>query len=129
MKWVTLTTVSWITEAEQLCLALQAEEIDTHIPDENTAGVLPLHAGALGGIRIQVPEDDLEAARVIYQAWSGETPLSCPTCGSSNVNIKRVHWPMALLVVLLIGIPLLWLRKQYTCADCGHCWREEPAGS
>lgn len=58
-KMITLTTVSWIGEADALCLQLEAFGIKTYMPDQGTVAVNPMYATAIGGIRIQIDEGDL----------------------------------------------------------------------
>ena len=124
---VTLTTVNWMHEADFLCAHLASCGIDAIVPDQNTATVLPLHAGAIGGIRIQVKEADLEQARDVLRDIAtvpGEEPIKCPACQSVEVNYHRVSWPFFAVVVVLFGVPLLWLSKKFTCQSCGHHWNE-----
>ena len=114
-------------EADLLCAQLASCGIDAEVPDQNTATVLPLYGGALGGIRIQVKESDLERAREVMREMvhvPEKQDLKCPACRSAKVDYGRVAWPFYALVVLLFGIPLLWLRKKYTCLSCGHHWKE-----
>lgn len=116
-------------EADFLCSQLASHGIDTSIPDQGTIGVFPLYGSALGGIRIQVNEADYEKATAILREMamaSEERKSSCPKCGSTNVQYKRQSWFFAALVVLFVGIPLLWLKKEFQCHSCGHRWEEDP---
>ena len=124
---VTLTTVNWMHEADFLCAKLASCGIEASIPDQSTMTVLPLYGSALGGIRIQVEESDLEKAREFMRDMIDEAKtqeLRCPKCDSATVDYERVSWRFAAVIVLLIGIPLLWLKKKFTCRSCGHRWRE-----
>lgn len=124
---VTLTTVNWMPEADFLCAQLASCGIEAHIPDQNTATALPLHGGALGGIRIQVEESELEQARAVLRDMAEATEgqnIRCPECGSDKIDSQRVSWLFAAVIVLLLCIPLLWLRKAFTCCSCGHQWRQ-----
>ncbi|QBG47295.1 DUF2007 domain-containing protein [Verrucomicrobia bacterium S94] len=60
---ITLTKVSYVHEADFLRMRLEEAGIECFIPDENLAAIYPLYSGAIGGIRIQVHEKDLERAR------------------------------------------------------------------
>ena len=125
----TLTTVSWMYQADSLCVQLASHGIEASIPDQGAMSALPLHGSALGGIRVQVDEEDFEKARDILRgisAVSAEQKTSCPKCGSLQVEYKRQSWFVAGLVVILVGIPLLWLKKKFQCHSCGHRWEEDP---
>lgn len=124
---VTLTTVNWMHEADALCAQLESNGIGACVPDANTVTVLPLHGAALGGIRVQVEASDLARARELLRALAAAPeshPIRCPACQSADVDQRRSAWPWFAAVVLLLGIPLLWLRKQYTCRACGRAWKE-----
>ena len=123
---VTLTTVNWMHEADLLCAQLASHGIDAIVPDQNTAAVLPLHGAAIGGIRVQIHESELESARQVLRDMGivkeGRKPR-CPTCDSEDVKRRRESWLFFAMVVLLLGIPLLWLREKCTCRQCGRSWR------
>ena len=121
---ITLTTVTYIDEADLLCIKLAESGIQTFVPDQNTAVAQPLFSGAIGGIRIQVDEGDLARAREIL----GEQPqvnrgmFTCPQCQSDSVDYERISKRLAFLSLLLIGFPLLWIRRTCVCQTCGHKW-------
>ena len=124
---ITLTTVNWMHEADLLCAQLASYGIEAYVPDQNTATVLPLYGGALGGIRIQVKEADLEKAREVMRDMAAVTEkneVKCPACQSAKVCYQRASWPFFAVIILLFGVPLLWLSKKYTCRSCGHRWKE-----
>src|SRR6056297_1416313 len=111
---VTLTTVGWITEADALCARLEANGIKTFMPDEGAVMANPLYANAIGGIRIQIDEHDLPHAREILKdrlPAVSEGMFECPECGSDSVRYENVSKRFAFLSLLLIGIPLLWLKR------------------
>jgi len=125
---VTLTTVSWIAEADALCTRLEANGIKTFVPDQGAVTANPMYAGAIGGIRVQVDESDLERATEILKASlppSARGVFLCPSCGSDAVRYEKVSRRVAFLSLLLFGFPLLWIRRQCTCSACGHAWKEE----
>ncbi len=124
---VTLTTVSYTHEADILCMKLEGAGIETFVPDQNMSSAHPLYAGAMGGIRIQIDEQDLPQARDIMAAsevWAEEGIFNCPECASSSVIYDRVSKPFSFLTLLFLGIPLIWSKKQFTCNSCQHKWRD-----
>jgi DNA-directed RNA polymerase subunit M/transcription elongation factor TFIIS len=124
---VTLTTVNWIAEADILCAQLESAGIKTFVPDQNTASVQPLYGNAIGGIRVQINERDLPRAREILKDKlppAAKGMFECPRCNSDSVRYEKVSKRFAFLSLLLIGIPLLWFKRQCICESCGHKWKE-----
>ncbi len=107
---------------------LKAEGIDCFIPDQLTAQTNAMYGNAIGGLRVQVSDQDYDQAKEIL---SGMIPPAstgmfvCPTCKSDAVNYEEFSLRTALLVLLLLGIPLLWRKRQYTCNSCGHKWKDK----
>jgi DNA-directed RNA polymerase subunit M/transcription elongation factor TFIIS len=126
---VTLTTVNWISEADLLCFQLESEGIKTFVPDQNTASVQPLYGNAIGGIRVQIDERDLPRAQEILKdsglPAGAKGMFECPQCHSDSVRYEKVSKRFAFLSILLIGIPLLWFKRQCRCENCGHKWKEK----
>ena len=82
----------------------------------------------MGGIRIQVDENDLARAREILK---DELPpanrgmFECPKCKSDSVAYEKISKRFAFLSLLLIGIPLLWFKGECRCNACGYKWKEQ----
>ena len=63
MKLVTVTTVLNPADAGLICSRLEAAGFHPFMPDENTAFTMEGYTAAIGGIRIQVPENEADNAR------------------------------------------------------------------
>lgn len=123
---ITLTTVSYIHEADLLCMKLEEAGIDYFIADQNLTSLYPLYSGAIGGIKIQVHEDDLNKAReVLSESAPVENGIfCCPECGSDSVEYESVSKRSAFLSLFLIGMPLTWKKRKCTCRNCGCIWKD-----
>ena len=89
---ITITKVTYLHEAEMLCMRLEAEGIKTFIPDQNTVSIQPFYSDAMGGIRVQVDEEDLAHAREILKDLIPQTArgmFTCPKCQSDSVEYHR----------------------------------------
>jgi hypothetical protein len=123
----TITTVMSLIEADALCATLEANGIRSFVPDQGAVSANPLYANAIGGIRVQVADADEPLAQEILR---NERPgslrgmFTCPKCESDSVKYERVSRRLAFLSLLLIGIPLLWAKRQCTCTQCGHKWKQ-----
>ncbi len=81
MKLVTVQSYPNAAEAHAARAVLEAGGVRTTIADESTGTTL-WHVGAIGGIKVQVTEEDLAQARELLK-----TPLAadlpawqCPSC-------------------------------------------------
>ena len=93
-------------------------------------------AMAAGGYQLKVHAKDLARARAILGKLDTEVDMDeyvssddasyarCPNCESVNVVAdpfpRSVFWPS----LLLLGIPLLLMKRDWRCRKCGHGWRE-----
>jgi hypothetical protein len=99
-----------------------------------------LYSNAIGGVKLEVDDSDLELARdVLSRDASAELtgvregrlpPVdgdTCPACGS--VRVDRSHlWRNSAAVSLGmlslgIGLPVIAARRRWVCGDCGHSWK------
>ena len=71
-EWVVVRNCGWVHEAHVIVAVLEAEGIDTFIPDSHMASIRPELSGALGGIRVLVRQTDLELAHEILSAEAEE---------------------------------------------------------
>jgi hypothetical protein len=89
---------------------------------------------ASGGFILKVHPKDLKRARALLSKIDGEvdmdeyvssdddTYLRCPKCDSVNVNTQPLTGGKRWLAILLIGIPLMFIKRSYTCRKCSHTW-------
>ncbi len=92
MLLVTIIIFDFATEAQLTRAKLESEGIKAVIQDENTIAINPLYNYALGGIKLQVLEKDVDEAVKILNTveetpWTDENdnPVNCPHCQSPNV--------------------------------------------
>ena len=118
--------------AELAKMKLESEGIPCFLQDKNIVGINWLYANAIGGVRLQVSEEHVETAKqILNKDCSAELAAMeeefskqekrdlCEKCNSPNLQIvdstrKIGAW------FLLFTIPLIFFRKRYQCADCGH---------
>jgi hypothetical protein len=128
-----LVTIGSYSTAYEACLVrgeLEAFYIDATLADENVIGVNWLWSNALGGVKVQVPESEVEAALGILgtgqsdEAEGQDVPQAtvCPACGSTDTHYfldKRGSF----LTWLLLGVPVMPAVSKRVCAGCGHKWK------
>jgi hypothetical protein len=135
---VTLSSFATATEAGLAQSRLAFEGIRSYLDNENLIAANPLLANATGGVKLKVSAEDLERAREVL-----ETPPSldkedldeddgytdeawrCPKCHHKRVELSRLppglFWPS----LLLLGVPLLFIKRTKHCLDCGHHWQAQ----
>lgn len=124
-------------EAEIARGLLESEGIRARLADENTVRMDWNIALALGGIRLFVPAESVQAAReVLERQRNGEyeqaleneqevAPAVCERCGSRSLRATHSVWWILLLVVsFCIAAIFPPPRKGMRCKDCGH--RQSP---
>ena len=113
---------------------LESEGIPVFLTEENLIGVQWLYSQAIGGVKVQVPEQCAEAAIAILSedrssdlgaTSEAEIPLEsgdlCPECGSASVSIAPLERRSKALS-LLLNIPFGIHRNYWRCESCSHEW-------
>jgi DNA-directed RNA polymerase subunit RPC12/RpoP len=149
-KFITVLTFTFAHEAAIIRGRLESEGISCFMQDELTTQVAPFYSNAIGGVKLQVKESDLNQAIEILKetgyikedGWhpSKESPLSdkhageqqitrkgkeitCPNCGSEEVvKRKKAGWFFLLTSFLLLPYCIFspFFHKTYYCFDCKH---------
>ncbi|HEU4718897.1 MAG TPA: DUF2007 domain-containing protein [Bacteroidia bacterium] len=68
IRLVTVLTSMHLSELSVICGRLEADGIECHIQDELTAQVNPFYSNAIGGIKLQVEEKDLQKALAVLRS-------------------------------------------------------------
>jgi DNA-directed RNA polymerase subunit RPC12/RpoP len=144
--WVTIAIFTYPHQAALLSSKLEAEGIECYTKDGNTISANPFYSNAIGGVKIQVRENDVEVANKIVKDYytqinseeegepipeeeykaapieeaSSATEIKCPVCGSEDVHRDNTPSRISLVSVILLGLPLLFpAKKKYHCFNCG----------
>ena len=118
--------------AELAKTKLESEGIPCFLQDKNLVGIDWMYSFAIGGVKLQVPEEHAGIAKqILNEDCSAELAMVeeefpaieksdlCEKCHSGNLTIldatrKAGAWS------LLLGFPFIFFRKRYQCIDCGH---------
>ncbi len=138
----TLITVESFTDPLDAHLAkgrLEAEGIQAYIAHENHIWANWMLSTALGGVKLQVFETDLDKARkIIKEHLNGdfENTLNqeftdieinaCPKCGSTEF-VNSASFFSKLLLFLTFGffsVIYKISKDNHQCGNCGHKWKE-----
>jgi hypothetical protein len=123
--WVTVDRFYHPTEAHIAAGRLEAEGVPVFLLGINHASTNWLITTALGGIQVQVPAANADAARKILaeiDAAARDEPMTCPACASSRTTAPDGSWRISFLTLHLFSIPLPWRQEKRRCLDCGAEW-------
>ena len=121
---VTVGTYSTPYEANLVKAELEAFDVDAVLADDNTVGMNWLWSNMLGGVKVRVPESEIDEARRVLGLESGEAPESaesagiCPVCGSAKSQ-AFVDKRGSFLTWLVIGVPVFPALSRRVCDECG----------
>jgi hypothetical protein len=121
---------------------LESEGVETYIKDELTAQVNNFYSNAIGGVKLQVNENDYENGIRLLQKGGyinsddkkdeikieivhldkSTNKKICPFCKSDNIGKKKV--PNIVTIILLIfSILFPIFKSSYICYDCNKAWK------
>ena len=119
-------------EAHLIAAKLQGEGIPVNLADQNMAQMYSAMIGI--DVRVEVLDHDLERARAILEEVRAartkeaedqpylDEDWRCSKCRSRNVTYVPLSPPMLILTLLLLGLPLMFIKRHKHCGDCGHIW-------
>jgi rubredoxin len=129
----TIATFSKPEEAHLFRTRLEAVGIPAFVQDEHIIQMDWLWSNALGGVRVQIADDDLGEAREFLAADSPQpspdaSDVVCPACGSHHTAPYELPRRLAYLGMLLFYLPLLFIpilfaRRRWQCSSCHHVFR------
>lgn len=136
-RFVTIATFNDFTEAHIMKGRLEASGILCFLADQNIVAAQPFYALAVGGIKLQVTEGDVEEAhKILSDIHTGDneyvlddsidlaapelknsSDVRCPNCGSNLIE-EETRTPSIFSFRFLFG------SHKYKCNNCGNNWNE-----
>ena len=131
---VTIKKFSSPWETDLAKTHLEACGIKAFIIDSQTISANWLFANAIGGIKLQVYEEQaMEAKEILSNVardvgeLSREEKIKCPECESDKVTLINWERRWSLVSILFLGFPIFYPRNRYYCQHCGKKWKERSA--
>ncbi len=137
-NWITIRTFDNYIEANIVENVLNEEGIETLMQDENTVTANWLWSNAIGGIKLQIKEEDIAAAKDILEQLSNQNTSEretvgfyentegldennriCVYCGSKNTKQETYDKQWTLGSILALGFPIFFKSKKWYCFHCG----------
>jgi len=125
-----MTTIATFTKPEDahlLRMRLEAYGVSAFVQDESFVNLDLLYSNAIGGVRVQVADEDLREVKDLLAADPGISDqtdsIQCPKCGSTSIENERFSRRWGYLSLLFLGFPLIFFRRRFRCSDCLHTWK------
>lgn len=141
-KLVTIGQFSQGVEAHLCKTKLESEGIQCFIQDENVISANWLYSNAIGGVKLQAKESDVERVRKIFTGLeevslqnNSESEIlqqSCPYCNSTDISYEKIErkptfWSWLFIGLLwswvVMGILLPFIKRKRICNKCGYSWK------
>lgn len=126
---ITIATFSKPEEAHLLRMRLEANGIPAFVQDENLVQMDWLYSNAIGGVRVQIYEEDIPQAKELLKQESIDSEdavvVQCPFCSSNNTEMDELPRRISFLSLLLFHFPLLLSKHRYKCKNCDRSWNEK----
>jgi DNA-directed RNA polymerase subunit RPC12/RpoP len=114
-------------EANLLKEYFEQNGIDAVVSGGMFGAIDPLIITAIGGLRLQIPKDQVDKAKECYalykEAHLTDPVIVCPQCGSTNIKEVYKKWPFTLFFVLLTSTPPP-NEISFKCRECGNEWKK-----
>ena len=111
----TIATFTKPEDAHLLRMRLEACGIPAYLQDENMIQTDLLYSNALGGVRLQVSDEDLEAARVVLAEKRNLPPAADSSGEADSLRCYACGGAMPL--------------EQSRCAACGWSYEDKAGGT
>jgi len=115
---ITLGSFEFLADVQIIKGKLESEGISVTLKDANTVGVEPFASNAIGGIKLQVYQEDKELAQRIFDEVrnyavdeDGEL-IVCPNCKAKKSEV------LYLRKTLLYKLFPFFEPKKYRCTNC-----------
>jgi hypothetical protein len=112
---------------------LESEGVESYLADDNTVRMDWLWSNLLGGVKLLVDQDDVEAAKQIlaepipeeidFEGAAEYRQPRCPKCQSLDINFEELYKPIA-YGSLFVSLPIPLQRTGWICQTCRHTWEE-----
>lgn len=133
----TLVTIRKFRDLPEALLAkcsLQSAGIDAFLLDDNVVRMDWFWSNLLGGVKLQVDPENIDAANDILALSipeSLEVPgvgeyhqPRCPRCESLDVAFRELDKPVA-YVTAYFSVPIPWHRRAWRCHSCKSEWEDD----
>ena len=125
---ITVASFSKPEEAHLLRLRLEAGGVPAYIQDENMVQIDWLYSNAIGGVRVQIADEDAEHAKEILESPLVDSEAAdmpaCPKCHSTKTAPDELPRRLSFLSMMLAGFPFMFSKTRWRCSECNNTWNQ-----
>ena len=139
LAWRDLVTIRRYRDPVEAMLAraaLESAGIEAYLRDENIVRMDWFYSNMIGGLRLQVAKDDVEAAEAVLSQPVPESFTTddgslyeqpkCPRCHSLDISFEHVDAKVSLAALVLLGVPVpSRIVDAWKCNACGLLWQDD----
>jgi hypothetical protein len=136
-----MVTIRQIRDLPEALLAkgsLESAGIEVVLIDDNVIRLDWFWSNLMGGIKLKVAPEDVEAANEILNqpipegfdvtgVGEYQQPF-CPKCQSRDVTFQELNKPIA-YSTMYVGVPILLRRRAWRCHSCDAEWEDDGPGA
>ena len=131
MKLVTVRTFENSFKANITLTKLEDAGIECFLKDDFTVTIDPILSNAVGGIKLQVKEEEAAEAFTILQRFDKEymESVKCPKCGNATFTLINKPGPTNFITAILtwtFSSYAVAAEQVYHCSTCGYETKEMP---
>jgi hypothetical protein len=130
-KIVSIRRFRDFSEAIVARAALEGSSIPCFLRNENTVRIDWQISNAIGGIRLDVLESDIDAAEAVLLPidTNNEAVIAsefvCPECGSQEIHRKHRWGGLAVASIMTLGFSFQREQKGWVCDACTAAWTDD----
>jgi hypothetical protein len=133
---VTLWRYRDLPEALVARAKLDSDAVRCVLADDNIVRLSWFWSNAIGGVRLQVEDIDVEHATALLaedipvgftaeETGKAYPQPECPQCRSRDVTFEPMYKGLALLLLNVLSLPVWIPKKSWKCEDCRDRWEAE----
>lgn len=131
MALVTVRTFYNSFKANIILTKLENEGIACYLKDDVTVMMDPIISNAIGGIKLQVKEEEAEAALALLHQFDEDymQSVKCPKCGNPTITLVNKPGPTNFLTAIftwLFSSYAVTAEQVYQCGSCGYESKDLP---
>ena len=125
MKTVTIRTFDNYFSANIMLTRLQDAGVICYLKDEYTVTIDPILSNAIGGIKLNIRQEDASMVNEILRRFDEEYLRSavCPDCGSNNILLVPVQGAGNFITAIftwMFSSYAVAAENVYQCQKCGY---------
>lgn len=142
-NWITISSYEQSHQAHVVKTYLESEGISVYLKDEITSQVTTGYGAAIGGVKLQIPQEQYEKAFELLEVGGYVKPRSedeklklellenkanyrtgeCPFCRSTDIKKVKLSDFITNIIISIMGLFSPALGHPKKCNSCNRMWK------